>query len=582
MTDYLIAISLGPVQDFIAAARKTRDLWAGSRLLSELSRAAARELAATGARLIFPSPQALEAGAGVPNKLLVVAATQDARGLTDLARAAAQRELERRATRTLAAAQGAGLPVDHTAFHAQVNDFLEWYAAWVPYSSDDHMNARTRVERLLAGRKALRDFSPAHGIPGRHKSSLDPARESVLQWARASTSRLPTIKDREQLDAVSLVKRLGEQQRFRSVSRVAIDPFVRRMAASDSTRETLAHLNDLARHLDSTRAVESLQDPTDPFPWDTELWYSDHAKDDRVPDEFKELASKFYHLARGAAGYAGGDLPTYYAVLKADGDRMGKLIGALTSPEEHQQLSDSLVEFTRAVQHVVRDHFGTLIYSGGDDVLALVPLDQVTKCAAQLRAQFAALVRAPEGVQPSLSVGIAVAHYSESLADVLRWSGQAEQSAKKHRDAVSLAVHTRAGGRAAVATSLAPGDDVLGRLDKWVLLLRQEALPDGAAYELRALATELATQSHEVAGILVGPESERVLRRKRAQRGNEVVAEATRDALLAQLLADGEHSALVQLASLADELVVARHLARATDVAEGQLPRQVKEASVAG
>ena len=38
----LLAISIGPVQDFISAARKTRDLWFGSHLLSEISKAAAR------------------------------------------------------------------------------------------------------------------------------------------------------------------------------------------------------------------------------------------------------------------------------------------------------------------------------------------------------------------------------------------------------------------------------------------------------------------------------------------------------------------------------------------------------------
>jgi CRISPR-associated protein Cmr2 len=573
-----MAISLGPVQDFIAAARKTRDLWAGSRLLSELSRAAARRLAGEGARLIFPSPKALDAEAGVANKLLVVAPTQDPRGLADVARTAAQQALERHADRALATAQQAGLLVDRAAFRTQIDGFLEWYAAWVPYSADDYAGARTRVERLLAGRKALRDFEPAHGIAGRPKSSLDPSRESVLEWEKGSTSPRPSVRDHEQLDAVSLVKRLGEQKRFRSVSRVAIDPLVRRLAASDGGRETLEQLRELAWRLRDTRAVEPLDDLGDPFPWDTELWYSDHAKDDRVPTELKELARKFYRLARGGAGGAVGELPAYYAVLKADGDRMGKLIGQLTTPERHQQLSDQLVEFTHAAEHVVRGHSGALIYSGGDDVLALVPLDQVTRCATKLRAQFAALVSAPAGVKPSLSVGLAVAHYNEPLTEVLRWAGSAEHRAKARRDAVALAVHTRSGGGAAVAASLAPGDPVLERLDKWVTLLRQEALPDGAAYELRALAAELAGQSYEVSTA----EAERILRRKRAERGTTAIATATLAELLSHLRAADHPPAPGRLERLADELVVARHLAPATDVAEGLLPRQEKETSVAG
>jgi CRISPR-associated protein Cmr2 len=37
--------TLGPVQDFIAAAKRCRDLWFGSWLLSELSKSAAQAVA---------------------------------------------------------------------------------------------------------------------------------------------------------------------------------------------------------------------------------------------------------------------------------------------------------------------------------------------------------------------------------------------------------------------------------------------------------------------------------------------------------------------------------------------------------
>ena len=43
---HLLGIHIGPVQEFIAAARRSRDLWFGSWLLSELSKAAARGIAA--------------------------------------------------------------------------------------------------------------------------------------------------------------------------------------------------------------------------------------------------------------------------------------------------------------------------------------------------------------------------------------------------------------------------------------------------------------------------------------------------------------------------------------------------------
>lgn len=42
---HVLIVTLGPIQDFIEAARRTRDLWFGSWLLSELSKATARALA---------------------------------------------------------------------------------------------------------------------------------------------------------------------------------------------------------------------------------------------------------------------------------------------------------------------------------------------------------------------------------------------------------------------------------------------------------------------------------------------------------------------------------------------------------
>src|SRR5690606_15822490 len=55
MSAHLLLVTLGPVQDFIAQARRTRDLWYGSHLLSELARAAARAIDEGDARLVFPA-----------------------------------------------------------------------------------------------------------------------------------------------------------------------------------------------------------------------------------------------------------------------------------------------------------------------------------------------------------------------------------------------------------------------------------------------------------------------------------------------------------------------------------------------
>ena len=54
----LLLVNLGPVQEFISSARRSRDLWFGSWLLSELSKATARYIVEQFGfdALIFPAP----------------------------------------------------------------------------------------------------------------------------------------------------------------------------------------------------------------------------------------------------------------------------------------------------------------------------------------------------------------------------------------------------------------------------------------------------------------------------------------------------------------------------------------------
>ena len=63
MERFLVTLSLGPVQSLIGAARRTRDLWCGSWLLSEAARAAARVLhRRQPGCLIFPCPEDPDTG----------------------------------------------------------------------------------------------------------------------------------------------------------------------------------------------------------------------------------------------------------------------------------------------------------------------------------------------------------------------------------------------------------------------------------------------------------------------------------------------------------------------------------------
>ncbi|MGH2533303.1 MAG: type III-B CRISPR-associated protein Cas10/Cmr2 [Thermomicrobiales bacterium] len=627
---YLIAVAIGPVQDFIAASRKTRDLWFGSMLLSKAARAAAVQLRHEGATLIFPDLPADSADpeAPIPNKLLAILPADKAPAVVAKQVQDAARQVLLGYVKTVQGKldkPGAPPLVNWQLVHAQIgrfekdrcldDRFLEFYAAWVPVDPDDKVSystGRTRVEHLLAGRKALRGFDRAPDIwdsfderpsdpsdRGAAKSSLDPSRETVFQKRGKPVSadntldendrRRLNVKGGEQLDGISLIKRHGEARRFVSVSRVAIDPFIRRL--DDAAR---ANLRKLAAPLVGTRAVEverldrqSGLAHYNAFPHDTQLFYDPGARDEEVPEDKKQEAQAFYDAARAARPPDVGEFPVHVAVLAADGDHMGKAIGQRETVDEHRELSARLARFATEAHRIVAKYHGALIYSGGDDVLAFLPLDTALCCADELRTRFAEIVnegKPTDGEDVSLSVGIAIGHYSEHLQNLLDWAREAERVAKrpdeqrpKGRNALAVAMHTRTAGATGTTVTHSWDDDpVTTRWLRWIDWHRRDAIPDGAAYELRdlvqkdlramdaALVTDQRFRAMDGANrSLLELEVRRILERKQP-RGTKKLREEE----IAYLLRCSDNT-IHGLERLVDELIVARHFAEVVGVARG-------------
>lgn len=167
----------------------------------------------------------------------------------------------------------------------------------------------------------------------------------------------------------------------------------------------------------------------------------------------------------------------YYAVLMMDGDRMGEwLSGGLSpkvgeviheklaawlaaqgagealelrrpvSPDLHMAISSALNEFAvRLVPEIVGRHQGEVVYSGGDDVLAILPLHTCLQCARELREAFAS--DQVLGEKATASAGLVIAHYKEDLRLVLHEARQAEKAAKRAgRDRIHVVAMKRSGG----------------------------------------------------------------------------------------------------------------------------------------
>lgn len=489
----MLQISIGPVQSFISASRKTRDLKAGSELLVEMVRECVRYLLENRCELIFPAIDDVGGlqGADAANVILAITENDPADlSLKCKEKIIAYLENEWEATKRFLEGKGIRSYLDDLA-RKQIEVFSEFYSAWVAYDESNHSACYEKVSMLLSARKKLRDFKPApsngngKGMP---KSPLDTTMESVIGVNRNTwkinnewQERL-LLNPRESLDALSLIKRVRDirdnrYEGFPSTRKVSVMGLLD--TATNSTDDSAcSKLVDFCR-----RASEKAHiDEGDVL----------HFKEDDLPndEEIRKEAEKVRKAFLDA--YNDGKAPRgYFAVLHADGDSVGKhLTETLSNKDEHKQFSKQLMDFSESVNEIVEANRGKLVFSGGDDVLALLPIEDCVKCASAIRKSFEEIV----GTQPTMTVGIGISHIEDDLQECVKFAQSMEKEGKNSgKNVLSLGVRVRSGGEKRVILSWDTNPQEV--YDKIIELYLSEdkgekKIPRGFAFELKELVNE--------------------------------------------------------------------------------------------
>lgn len=210
------------------------------------------------------------------------------------------------------------------------------------------------------------------------------------------------------------------------------------------------------------------------------LW-SDHYGRRPQLDEVKGLAAlpdAWKGFKQTCAELGSARPSAYFAVVAMDGDEMGKWltgrhertpkvrdvyagIESETDPEWmarewaarpralfpalHGELSRRLARLaTGVIPDLVGQYLGRAVYCGGDDVLALLPLQTALPCAARIRRAFRQ--REHVGAAATISAGICVTHIMEPLGEALTSARKALQEAKNEgRDRVTVRIEKRSG-----------------------------------------------------------------------------------------------------------------------------------------
>ncbi len=559
---YIVSLAIGPVQDFIAAALRTRDLWMGSWMLSEVSKAAARGMQQARAELIFPAVKGgedLEEGSSlnVSNRVvaMVKGNSERAKQVLEQGEQAARKRWAGLVDEAMNeyARLVKGLSLREELVNLQREDMLEFFGTWVGGNDDDYLKARRQLDALTAARKNTRDFLPAasraqeppfFGLP---KSSLDARRETVLpEGISVSQRRKLRLGEGEQLDVAGLVKRLAANdmsEQFTPVSRIAADDWIERLELGE--RGSLAKTWEQARHTlgaEWMTRVKGNGQTYAAFPHDGNLLFPgqlssalrlvEHEDQKRALRQLSKVLRPLYQSQGEPSGY--------YALLMADGDRMGQLLDKAKNADEHRKISRTLSSFAEGVAETVRQHRGHCIYAGGDDVLALIPMSQVVDCADELRQNFVSVFEKAglcDGDDcPTFSVGVAIAHIMEPLGRVRSWAMAAEKAAKnglrdterRKRNALAIFLHTRSG--VPLRWRSRWDDEEHEDVKRWQQYFATTQLSAKLPYELRDLLIELGVHSDDqdppdgALQALLHAEVRRILKRKQPD-GTQLCAE---------------------------------------------------------
>lgn len=473
-----LQFSLGPVQGFIRQARRTRDLWSGSYILSYLSARAMKGVIDSGGKIIVPKvwedtkkdrllawvmderlgdpprigtiPNRFQAWADNPKEAAKAAEDQISKAWKDIAST-----VWNNFVKDVAFKHGS-----HTQdiWDRQVENFWEiyWTAGDIT-TIESRKNWRTRV---LWGRQLpelecgdhctiMGEWQELSGFTRSHDRTVRSRQNKFWECMREThgVGRLDFRED-ERLCSIALIKRMFPKRakeaigwdvdadRWPSTLYVAALPWLR--GIENKKLELARSYFDLVKDAADEEAVRRKG-----------VWEQVGGSKDPDLLDFLELDGNFYFkssvsnhrhtpLKRTPLKWINEEPEEVKEKRKGLIKHLSKLnkkIGREPSPfygmllmdgdsmgkllvDHGEEVSNALAEFGNHVDSTVKMFSGVTIYAGGDDVLAMLPVTSGVDCAVELADHFEDAF-SDCGLSGTISAGLVLAHGRHPLRSVL-------------------------------------------------------------------------------------------------------------------------------------------------------------------
>lgn len=475
--------TLGPVQGFVSQARRTRDFWAGSFLLSWLSAVAMKAVQEqTGDKdcILFPAAD--------PNFINWLSGKQKQTDTKPIQgsvpnRFKAKVPMDFEPQHVVQSVNAAWQALADIIFdndiknHAQQNPKTKhiwqtqiansWDISWVLCTDkansavvDQRKNCRSYVFPSQAGVKCMMmaDWQELSGIPSPHRQGLTHFWSALQQDSKTLQSDL---RQGEHLCAIAFVKRRFVRY-FHHLERYPMPdhwqlsgwklspamPSVTYMAAAHWLATTLKTAEpavfedfyqaayqltgELGEWKTRLKCLADLKVNKRLTSLDGNMFYANVLENSTLyPDEqqaqnviaqLNKLNQHVKEKRQQEDAHPITPASPFYAVLMMDGDSLGK---QMSNSDKQTAITRSLKAFTDEAQRIVEENNGFLIYAGGDDVLAILPIEDALNCAKALREHYLACFAAHKNsagqqqVFSTLSGAIEYAHNKIPLTRVL-------------------------------------------------------------------------------------------------------------------------------------------------------------------
>ncbi|MDZ4705760.1 MAG: type III-B CRISPR-associated protein Cas10/Cmr2 [Saprospiraceae bacterium] len=379
-SNHYLALTIGPVVKTLLEARKTRELWAASYLLSTLMKHLVQNLDPDGKHLLIPKipdevQHATLYGAGIyPDRLFMEAAV-----LTEAQIEKAINDSLKSLAKDCLLKEEAG-EVD--------NAVIFWKQFF-------------RIRYVLIPLEDIKE--------GKLSTVLSPfldtlELEDTCMDYKLQSNYLLQLFDKKRLFRCKLVDALQDDNRgaySEILEHFALFPATHEFASFELFEREPANYLQLSEQTDEEK---------------NEVFYQEI----ETNDAYKQLKKHFKPRHK------------YFCIVQADGDSIGEAIKKLNTVEEYRQFSETLARYGQTAASIINEYGGKPIYIGGDDLLFLAPLSTKEASIFDLLDKLdKAFPKAQLHPEASLSFGLNIVYYKFPLFEAI---GDAYGILKKAKD----------------------------------------------------------------------------------------------------------------------------------------------------